>query len=510
MIPTLEEGDEADIGLLLEGTYPYIRGGVSGWVHQLISGLPEYRFALIFMGDKPDTYADGLKYELPDNVVHLESHYLMTPPESGEPDPRPGKAQAFEHSWRTHAWFRDTGSAPPLEDMHALLGGLATDSGISLDDFNYSEQAWFQITDSYQEFSTEKSFLDYFWTVRAMHGPIFRVAEMANVAARAKVYHAVSTGYAGLLGSMLHIRRQRPYMLTEHGIYTKERKIDLAQVDWIKDAEATYGAGMSTELSYLRRLWIRLFEGMGRLAYLKADPILAITEANKNRQIADGASPARVEVIPNGVNIDRFKPLREIQPASPPPVVCFIGRVVPIKDVKTFIRAMRTICTRVPEAEAWIIGNEDEDQGYADECHALVRSLGIEDRIKFLGFQRIDELLPKVRMLVMTSISEGLPLVIIECFAAGVPAIVTDVGACRELVEGGSEKDQALGSAGAVTAIADPQATAQECIRMIEDDDYWRSARAAGIRRVEALYTEHMLFENYRRVYGDALAKAGD
>lgn len=43
----------ADIALLLEGTYPFIRGGVSSWVHQMISGLPEYRFALVFLGAIP-------------------------------------------------------------------------------------------------------------------------------------------------------------------------------------------------------------------------------------------------------------------------------------------------------------------------------------------------------------------------------------------------------------------------------------------------------------------------
>ena len=49
-------GAVADIALLLEGTYPYVRGGVSAWVHQIISGLPEIRFAVIFIGGDQKMY----------------------------------------------------------------------------------------------------------------------------------------------------------------------------------------------------------------------------------------------------------------------------------------------------------------------------------------------------------------------------------------------------------------------------------------------------------------------
>jgi glycosyltransferase involved in cell wall biosynthesis len=58
--------------------------------------------------------------------------------------------------------------------------------------------------------------------------------------------------------------------------------------------------------------------------------------------------------------------------------MCLIGRVVPIKDIKTFIRAMRTVVNRLPaNAEAWIAGPEDESPGYARECHELAAQLGL-------------------------------------------------------------------------------------------------------------------------------------
>jgi glycosyltransferase involved in cell wall biosynthesis len=190
-----------------------------------------------------------------------------------------------------------------------------------------------------------------------------------------------------------------------------------------RDTEGAEGGG------YVRKLWIRFFEGIGRLAYEAADPIVSLYEGNRRRQIADGAELGRTREIPNGIDVQRFAPLRRHRPASVPPVLGLLGRVVPIKDVKTFIRAMRIVLARRPDAEGWIIGPVDESPDYANECIELVRGMGIESRVRFLGFVRPEEVLPKLGLLVLTSISEALPLVLLEGFVSGLPAIATDVGA---------------------------------------------------------------------------------
>ena len=221
--------------------------------------------------------------------------------------------------------------------------------------------------------------------------------------------------------------------------------------------------------------------------------------------MADGALAERTFCIPNGISLARLSPLRELQPASPPPVLCLIGRVVPIKDIKTFIRAMRRVVNLMPEAEGWIAGPEDEDPGYAEECRNLTESLGLTDKVKFLGFQRIDEILPKVGALILSSISEALPLVVLEGYAAGVPSISTDVGSCRQLIYGFGPDDEALGAAGRVVGIADPAALADAAVELLGNVDAWRAARAAGIARVERYYSDAMMFGAYQQVYDKAL-----
>jgi len=60
----------ADICLLLEGTWPYVRGGVSSWIHQMILGLPELTFSVMFIGGQRSAYTSR-RYEVPANVVHI-------------------------------------------------------------------------------------------------------------------------------------------------------------------------------------------------------------------------------------------------------------------------------------------------------------------------------------------------------------------------------------------------------------------------------------------------------
>jgi glycosyltransferase involved in cell wall biosynthesis len=182
---------------------------------------------------------------------------------------------------------------------------------------------------------------------------------------------------------------------------------------------------------------------------------------------------------------------------------------VPIKDVKTFIRAMRRVANQMPAAEGWIAGPEDEDPAYAEECRHLVASLGLADKVKFLGFQKVEELLPKIGLTILSSISEALPLVILEGYAAGVPTVSTDVGSCRQLIEGLDGDDRRLGVSGAVVNIAEPQALADAALELLGDPAAWAAASRAGIARVERYYTDDLMFGAYRRIYQRALAATG-
>ncbi|MBZ0335566.1 GT4 family glycosyltransferase PelF [Marinobacter sp. AL4B] len=502
--PAAPETSIADITLLLEGTYPFVRGGVSSWVHQIISGLPQYRFSLIFLGGDRSHYGEQ-QYQLPENVIHLECHYLMDPLVESKPKARKGNRAAFDTQRKLHSQLRNKAPVPKgvFSDIFQSLGRKG---GISKEDFLHSEESWKVIDESYNKYCTDPSFIDYFWTIKIMHGPLFRIAEIARNIPPTRAVHAVSTGYAGLMGAMLKETRGIPYILTEHGIYTKERKIDLSQADWIKDVTDKVSTNLNDDLGYIRKLWIRFFESLGRMSYQMADPIISLYIGNQQRQLADGAEPALTQIVPNGIDPSRFEGALAARPDEVPMVMGLVGRVVPIKDIKTFIRAMRAVYEVIPNVEGWIVGPEEEDPVYVKECRELVSSLGLENCVKFLGFQNVNDILPKLGLMVLTSISEALPLVILEANAAGLPCLATDVGACRELIEGGTVKDRRLGSSGAVVPIADPEATARAATRLLLDKQRWQTASAAGLARVKQFYTLESMYDSYRNIYDTALS----
>lgn len=506
--PTLARGATVDICLLLEGTYPFIRGGVSAWVHQIIRNLPEFTFGLVFLGGSRSDYGP-MKYELPKNVLHLECHYLSESWTLAKAKPTKGRKDSFEDVARMHEYFKDPKSGLPDGLLQRVFASIGSKKGITRDDFLFSEASWDRISEDYRNHCSDPSFVDYFWTVRIMHAPLFMLAEVARGAPSSRAFHSVSTGYAGALGAFLHESRKRPLILSEHGIYTKERKIELAQAAWIKDAKEVFGGGLGDDLSYMRRLWIRFFEGLGRLTYEASDPIIALYEGNRLRQVKDGARAERTCVVPNGIDLKRFEPLQAKRPERVPPILGLIGRVVPIKDIKTFVRTMHTVVARVPEAEGWIVGPEDEDAAYAKECHDLVESLGLQNKVKFLGFQNVAEIMPKLGLMVLTSISEALPLVVVEGFASGLPALTTDVGSCSELIHGSTPEDKALGSAGAVVPIADAEAAGNAAVRLLADEAVWRSAQQAAMERVRRYYAEPDMIDRYRTIYRSATGTTG-
>ncbi|PKG64959.1 MULTISPECIES: GT4 family glycosyltransferase PelF [Pseudoalteromonas] len=497
----------ADILLLLEGTYPYVRGGVSSWVHQIIEGLPHYNFELVFIGGAPEHYGE-IQYTLPENVTKLHVHYLVEN-DTSEIKAKHGvkyKKELFGFWQQLQNYFRDCNEPIPTELLKFAFETLAKKDGINEADFLYSESSWQVLTNYYSTFCDESSFIDFFWSYRNLYKPLFKIAEIARGLPKVKLIHSISTGYAGILGSGASVISDTPFLLTEHGIYTKERKIDLIQASWIKESEQSLGKNLNTEMGFIRRMWISFFEQIGRTTYQEADKIISLYDGNRQRQIKDGAAPEKAFVVPNGIKTVRFIEAFVQRPKQIPPVVGLIGRVVPIKDIKTFIRAIKEAQSILPEVEGWIIGPFEEDPQYYKECELLVGSLDLQNSVKFLGMQDITKILPKLGVVALTSISEAQPLVLLEAMAAGVPVLASDVGSCREIIEGGTDEDKALGKAGEVVSIASPSETAQQISNMLTNEQAWLEYQKSGLDRVQKFYDESHMFARYDKLYKDTIA----
>jgi len=459
---------------------------------------------------------EGVSYELPDNLLHIEIHYLMgaelEPPKKKSLFARKDdKSAPFNRSTELHnllAESEQTGKLVPDEVVMGFTDITTGDDAITGWDLFHDDESWKAIREKYVDAPEGLDFNNFFWTVRTMHGPLFTLAKIVDNAPPANVYHSVSTGYAGHLGAMLKSKTGKPYIISEHGIYTKEREIDLAHVDWIPEDLDPFKVGLDDSVSYLRQTWIRFFRSLGRMSYSAADNVYTLYNGNRLRQIEDGAPESLLTIIPNGVSVQNLSKIRRADDAPVPPILALIGRIVPIKDIKTFIRGMRIIRASVPEAQGWLVGPEEEDPEYVEECKALVASFDLEDCVQFKGFQKLTDIFPQIGLTVLTSVSEGQPLTTLEGYASGIPTVTTDVGSCKELIFGDTEEDRAIGAAGAMVPIANPAAFAEACIPLLANEDAWRAARDAGIARVEKYYDEKDMLERYHTIYKEKIAHA--
>lgn len=496
----------ADVGLLLEGTYPYVLGGVSAWVDQIIRGLPEVTFSIFYIGAKHDPDAPK-HYQLPPNVIQLEEVYLHQDLTRKEQKPARLPLDFRVALYRQLANFYGSDTAESrLDHFWSLLDGLNEARGrFRFGNLLRDREVWEILHDAYERFCPEESFIDFFWTARFLHLPLWNLWQGLDRIPRARMYHSVSAGYAGLVGAIAARHRRVPYILTEHGIYTKERIAEISQADWIYEPDR-FQINYNEGLGKLKQMWINLFLFMGHVAYQTADKILTLYEGNASTQIEFGASPDKIEIIPNGMEPSKFDAIYEqhLERWKTDPekkYVGFIGRVVPIKDVKTLLRAARIVCDKMKDVEFLIAGPYAEDPVYFDECQKIVKMLHIEKQVNFMGRQQIMEVLPQMDCIVLTSISEGLPLVILEGFACGKPVVATDVGACRELLFGRAAEDKRLGRAGRITKIMSPAETAHALISILQNPENVRRMARAARERTEKFYSMKQMLDAYRKLY---------
>ncbi|MEQ8231653.1 MAG: GT4 family glycosyltransferase PelF [Gammaproteobacteria bacterium] len=481
----------ADVALVLEGTYPYVAGGVSTWTHDLIRGLPHLDFHIVTL--MPPDADLTMRYELPANVVAVTPVTLQRLARGHTRVRR--QRELIARLRQPIEGLVAGGGLEALARVIALLAPRRAELGQEtlLD----SREAWNLLVAMYEARYAETSFLDYFWSWRALMGGLFSL--IVAPLPRARVYHTVSTGYAGLYAARARIETGRPAIVTEHGIYTNERRIEIAMADWLFELPLV-GLGIDRPALDLKDFWIAAFEGYSRACYEACDEIITLYEGNQAFQVADGADPAKLAVVPNGIDFPRFAAI-ERRREGRPPTIALIGRVVPIKDVKTYIRAVARLRESVPEVRALMMGPTEEDEEYFDECKAMVAHLGLADAFTFTGRVRLDDYLGEIDVVVLTSISEAQPLVLLEAGAAGIPAVATDVGSCAEILFGRSDEDPPLGPAGAVVRLSDPEATAQAIARLLTDADWYASCAAALRERVHRYYQERDVMTAYGERY---------
>ncbi len=465
--------------MILEGCYPFVTGGVSSWVQMLMTNLPELSFSILVIS--PDDKEKEARYKYPPNVkevveVAIEQKSFLNRSASG----RVSKAD-----WEEIEGFHEEmsgGLFSGISSIFDLVVGKAGRPKLDTRSMLTDRRAFDIIRHLNDRFGRLSPLLDYFHTWRATHFPLMHLLR-ARIP-QARLYHSISTGFAGFLGALAKWRTGAPYLLTEHGIYTKEREMEIMRADWIAEHQKPF--------------WVRYFNGLGRLTYEAADEIIALFEVNRQLQISLGANEDKCKVIPNGISIEKYtSPVR----AEDDGVfrVGLVGRVTKIKDIKTFIKACALVARDNPKSEFFVLGPWEEEPEYAQECRFLTRDLGIDRQLKFPGKVDVRQWYPKLDCLVLSSVKEAQPLVLIEAMCAGVPTVATRVGGVSEILEG----------CGQVVNAKRPSDMAKAIGRYITEDKYRHQCIQKGIERAKKVFSLENMITNYRNLYNSHLQKAG-
>ena len=505
---------DVDVAIVMESTYPYLKGGVSAVVHDIITGNPDLTFGIIHITWDSHSPLKDL-YGMPDNVAWVKVLYLSMEEHQEDflrarpRDLRMNRRQRRELSRRilgAMLSLAQDGQTEPLWDL--ISEGLSASRRYPV----WAILGTREFMEAYHDMMPDlgMSMTDIFWCLRDFFSLAYAV--LAEPVPRAQVYHAHTTGYAMLLGVNAAREHGTKVLLTEHNLYVRdtvntllERRLDL---------NVRLTDYRTFDVTGRERMWMAWWLEMGRLCYpyAYASTYLyprAITEANEL-----GGDAGRAIVIPNGIVTSEFDASYAARLAAIEEIkkegadkhlwkLVYIARVVPIKGLLDMIDSVRLMVDRGLNIHLDVCGPTEHMPSYFEQCLTRIVEQGLESVITIRGTVKVRELLPEFDLFVLPSYNEGLPVVSLETMGAGIPTVSTDVGAVRSVVEDMIVTDdgQTWDPCGIIIEPGDPTVMADKVQEVISDVDLYERLSLNARGRVEAAYDLVKVNASYNKIY---------
>ncbi|WCB95091.1 glycosyltransferase [Baekduia alba] len=467
--------------LTTEGTYPYIMGGVSSWCDLMVNSLTEFDWQvmpIVAPHGRPPTFALP-RHATEIGPVEVWSEELPKLARGGRGDRRSGvelpsmlvrnllgwegSTDAVVAAWvwcRRHpggvrrAFRSAQGWAAFLEGLRAVLAERIPEAGTppALD-----------LVEAATLYQT------LYWVARTAAVPTPPTDAL----------HVTAAGWAAIPAVVHKALHETPMVLTEHGVYVRE---------------AYLAAARNGDSPGSRFAATRLARGLARTAYAAADVVSPVTDANAYWEMGLGIDPNKILVLYNGLE----------PPSAPTPPPCTrtvvsVGRLDPLKDAHTMLRVAAQATTHLPDARFLHYGPVPRgEEIYGQSCLALHARLGLGERFRFMGATADPTGVVRASdVVLMTSISEGLPMAILEAMGQARPVVSTGVGGVPEVVRG----------CGLVCAPGDDHALTTAVVMLLRNPDLaWRLGQR-GHSRLGRLFNERACVDGYRELLG---ALSGD
>jgi glycosyltransferase involved in cell wall biosynthesis len=234
--------------------------------------------------------------------------------------------------------------------------------------------------------------------------------------------------------------------------------------------------------------------------------IVVCSESARKVHIHMGYIPDKMTVIPNGFDLNHFKPdldayhdiRQELNLVPQTLLVGMAARFHPLKDHANFFRAAREIHKVFPDVNFLLCG--DQISWDNPDLVELIQDYGMHDQVHLLGHrQDVQRIIASLDLLCMSSSSEAFPNVVAEAMACGIPCVVTDVGDAAEIV----------GPKGWVVPPSDPSALATSCLSVLQLPSTERIRWGEEARvRVRELYSLENVTVQYQTLYKTVVSQA--
>ena len=506
--------EKVDVAIVAESTYPYLKGGVSAVMHDIIIGNPGLTFGILHIawdsrGSKRDLYG------MPPNVQWLQHVYLSMQEHRDDFMLLKPRSLGMRAAARLELSYRifdvlaavAAGDYGPIWELY--------DVGINPRTRSYSiwpilgtKEFMAAAQDRLRGFGMP--FVETFWLLREFFSLAYAILSVDVPDAR--VYHAHTTGYASLLGAIGARQNDSSFLLTEHNLYVRDTvntlldrslALPLTKHDW-----------REFDVSPDKRAWMAWWIEMARLSYPSAEVITylypdAITEA------ADlGAPVDRSTIVPNGMQVREFDDLYQQRQDALAEIVhgqeakrwnlAYIARVVPIKGLYDLLGVVdMMVKSGITNFHLDVLGPTDHAPEYYELCRERTHELALGEFVTFRGTVQVREVLGDFDLLVLPSYNEGQPIVVLEAMTAGIPVVGTDVGGMAQLITDSlvAHGGETYGPCGVLVAPGDASAMADALSRVMSDRvAYVEFARQAR-DRVTNFFRLDEVIDSYNRLY---------
>ena len=230
------------------------------------------------------------------------------------------------------------------------------------------------------------------------------------------------------------IRKSRPQVLHTHGYRSDILGLLAAKLIGIPIVSTVHGWTSAT-----RRL--RAYEWFHKRCLQYFDMVIAVSEEIRTRLLEAGVSPGKIVTLKNAIDVGAFSEhqdgssfRRELGLTPGTRVIGTVGRLSVEKGLDYFLKAGAQIIARDPSVKLLVVGEGPQRR----ELVALAQALGISASVIFCGHRRdVDRIYPAVDLFILPSLTEGIPLALLEAMACSRPIIASKIGGIPEVIQDG-------------------------------------------------------------------------